>query len=83
MGFELAPFGPGVGLVVVIDIAQEQAIFAFVDDQADVTGDAHRPEVFVSGSVELVEAHTGVGRVDLQIECRGFDGLLFLGAQAR
>jgi hypothetical protein len=43
----------------------------------------HRPEIFVSDLSELVEAHAGLGRIELQVEGRGLDGLLLVAGQAR
>lgn len=50
------PLGPGVGFVVVIDIAQEQAARRFMDHQSNVRIDPHRPEVFVAHLIELMQA---------------------------
>ena len=79
--FELASFGPVVGLVVVIHVAQQQTALGAVDDDADVHIHPHRPEVLVSRLVELVETQAWTGRVHLQVECRGLDCLLFVTVQ--
>ena len=68
---------------MVIDVAQQQAVLAPVDDEAQVAADAHRPEVFVLRLVEPVELHAGVGRVELEVEGGGLDGLLLVSGQAR
>jgi len=81
MDLQSAPFGPGIGLVVVVDVAEQQAARLAMHDEPDVGGDAHRPEVPVSGPVQLVKAHAGVGRVDLQIEGGGFGRLLLVAVQ--
>lgn len=81
--FQLAPLGPLIGLVVVIDIAEQQTASGLVDDQTNVTADTHRPEVRVFGSVELVEAHAVASRVNLQVERGGLGGLLLVARQAR
>jgi len=65
MGFQLAPLCPVVGLVVMINITQEQAIGSFVDDQPNIAAHPYRPEILVPCLVELVKAHAGIGRVDL------------------
>jgi hypothetical protein len=52
-----------------------------VYDQSDVIADPHRPEVLVFGLFELVEAHAGIGRIELQVERRSFDSLLFITSQ--
>ena len=82
MCFQLAPFCPVVRAVVVIDVTKQEARFALVNDQPEVTAYAHRPEVLVLGLVELVEAHAGIGRVDLQIESRRLNALLLIAGQA-
>ena len=82
MRLQLAPFRPVVGLVVVIDVAEQEARLAPVNDQPDVAADPHRPEVLVLRLVELVEAHAGIGRVELQVEGRRLDGLLLVAGQA-
>src|SRR5690606_26538743 len=78
----LAPLGPLIGLVVVIDIAEQQTASGLVDDQANVAADAHRPEVRVFGSVELVKAHAVADGIHLQIEGSGLCRLLFISGQA-
>lgn len=52
-----------------------------MDDQSDVAAHANRPEILVPRLVELVKAHAGVSRVELQVERRGFSDLLFLPGQ--
>ena len=51
-------------------------------DQADVAADAHRPEVLVPRVIQLVEAQSGIGRIDLKVERRGLDRLLLVARQA-
>jgi hypothetical protein len=83
MRLQLAAFRPLIGLVVVIGVAQHQAVFEAVDDQPEVARHPHRPEVLVLHLVELVEAHAGVGGVDLQFQRRQPDGLLLVVRQPR
>lgn len=83
MGFEFAPFRPVVSFVVMIDIAEQQTRIALVHDQSNVTADTHRPEVPVPHLVDAVKTHPRAGRVQLQIERGGLDGLLLLAGQAR
>jgi len=52
-----------------------------VDDQPDVLVHADRAEVPIPGFFELVEPHSRAGRADLQVEGRGFDGLLLPARQ--
>ena len=75
MRFQFAPLRPVIGLVVVIDVAEQQARLAPVNDQPDVAAHPHRPEILVLRLVELVEAHAGIGRIELQVERRRLDGL--------
>lgn len=78
MDFQLASLGPLIGLVVVIDIAQQQTIGRFMDDHPNIAAHPYRPKALVPGLVELVKAHARMGRVDLQIKGRCFDGLLLI-----
>jgi hypothetical protein len=69
-------------LVVVADVAEQQARLAPVHNQPDVAADPHRPKILVLRLVELVEVHAGIGRVELQVECSRFDGLLFFATES-
>jgi hypothetical protein len=82
MAFDLAPFGPDVGDVVVVDAAQQQARCGLVDDEPDVSTDPYRPEVRVFGPIQLVELHARMGRIQLQIEGGGLDRLLLLARKS-
>ena len=82
MRLQLAAFRPVIGLVVVIDVAEQKAGGRLVNDQPDVAAHPHRPEVLVLCLVELVEAHAGIGRVELQVERRRLDGLLLVAGQS-
>ena len=55
VGLEAAALGPGVGGVVVADPGEEGVGPAFVQDDAEVAGDAGGPEVAVAGAVDAVE----------------------------
>ena len=61
-------FRPGIGVVVVADIGDQQAVARLVNDQADVAIDARRPEIGVLAVVDAVQLETVAGRVHLQIE---------------
>ena len=78
MGFQLAPLGPLVCLVMVIDIAKKQAIPCFVDDQPNIAARPNRPEILVPYIIDFVKTHTRIGRIDLEIKGCGFDYLLFV-----
>ena len=53
-----------------------------MDYQPDIATDPNRPEVLVLRLIELMETHSRVGRVDLQIEGRRLDGLLLIAGQS-
>jgi hypothetical protein len=80
---QLAPFRPVIGPVVVVDVAEQEARIALVHDQANVAADPHRPEIPVPRLVQPVQAHAGVGRVELQVEGRGLGRSLLVAGQAR
>src|SRR3546814_17436475 len=46
---QLSPLGPVIGLVVMIDVAEQQAGFRQVGDDADIPATANRPAVLVIG----------------------------------
>ena len=68
---------------MVAGIAQQKAALGLMDDEANVTADAHGPEVFVLRAVNPVEAHSRIGGIDLKIERGGLDGLLLIAGEAR
>ena len=81
MALQLAALGPRVGVVVVVDVTQQEARVGLVHDDPDVAAHAHRPEVFVFRPVELVELEPRMSRVHLQVEGRGLHGLLIVVGQ--
>src|SRR5690606_18900675 len=83
MPFDLAPFGPFVGVVMMIDVDEQQAGLRAVDDQPDVGVHSDRPEIRILSAVQLVEGKSRRGGVELQIEGGGFRRLLLLRRQAR
>ncbi len=66
----------------MVHLSQGKAPRGPMDDQADVAADPYRPEVLIPRLVEFVKREAGVGRVDLQVERRGFDGLLLVAREA-
>lgn len=82
MRLQFASFRPVVSLVVVVNVTEQKGCIALMDDQANVAANTHRPEIFVLRFVELVKAHAGVGRIDLQIERGCLDRLLFVASKA-
>lgn len=83
VGFDAAALGPGIGVVVVADIAEQQAGLGAMQDDADVVAGAGSPEILVFGAVDAVQFQGRRGRVDLKIEGGGLGGALLLGGQAR
>ena len=80
--FELAPLRPLICLIVMVDIAQQQAVSAAMNDQANITTDAYGPKIRITGGIQLVELHTRVRRIQLQIEGRRLDNLLLIACQS-
>ena len=81
MALDPAPLGPGISLVVMVRIAEQQARRASVDDQADVAARPDGPEVRVLGLAQLVKAHARVGGVELEVEGGRLHRLLLLVGQ--
>ena len=65
----------------MIDIDEHDARRGAMQDQADVPVDPDRPEIPVLGAVDPVERQPWRRRVHLQIEGRGFRGLLLVAGQ--
>jgi len=78
VGFELPPLSPLVSVIMMTDIANQQAGLGPVNNQPDVAADANGPESPVLGLVQLVELQAWMRRVQLKIEGRGLYRLLFL-----
>lgn len=51
-------------------------------DQANVQAYPYRPEILVTGLIQLVKAHARIRRVHLLVEDRGLDRLLLVAGQA-
>ena len=64
--FDAATLRPGIGVIVVSDIADQKAVLGLVDDQANVTIDPHRPEIGVLRLVDAVELKPRRGGVHLR-----------------
>ncbi len=76
------PLGPAIGLVVVVDVGEQQARGGAVDDEPDVRVHPHGPEALVLRAVELVEGQAGRGGIHLQVEGGHLHRLLLLAGQA-
>src|SRR5688572_25488966 len=82
MGFQLATFGPAIRGIVMVDIAEEQAVGSFVNNETKVAAHAYRPEVLVLRSVQSVELHAGIGGIQLQVERCRLGKLLLVAGEA-
>jgi len=78
MRLDPAALRPFVGVVVVGDVHQHQAIAGLVHDDAQVAIDPHRPEIRISRLVEAVELQPRLVRVHLQVERRQLRLLLLV-----
>src|SRR5207244_3318235 len=79
---ELAPLGPLVRLVVVVHVAEEEARFAPMNDQADVAAHAYGPKALVPRAINLVQLETRLRRTYLKVERRRLGGLLLIRSEA-
>ena len=78
---QLSTLCPTISLVVMIHIAEQQAGFCPVDDDAQIAIDAYRPELLVLCPVKFVKTHAWIGRIHLEIESRGLDGFLLFACE--
>ena len=67
----------------MIDIAQQQTVLRFVNNEPNIPVDPDRPKVAVLCFVQLVKTQSRTGGIHLQIERRRLDRLLLLTGQAR
>jgi len=74
---------PGVRIVMVADIGEQEARLGLVNDDADVAARPHRPEMRVARTLNAVELQTRGRRVHLQIERGCLGRLLLRSGQAR
>ena len=81
VGFELSPFRPMVGVIVVIHVAQHQAVLSTMHDHSHIPADSDGPEIRISGSIQLVEPQPRLGRIYLKVESRGLHSLLLVTGQ--
>ena len=82
MRLDPSAFRPGIGVVVVADISDQQAVAGLVNDQADFAIDARRPKIGVLAVVDTVQLETVAGRVHLEIEDTRFHRFLVQARQA-
>ena len=81
MPFQPPSFRPLICVVVMIDVAEEEAGGCPVDDQPDVATDPNGPEVLVFRPIDLVQLQPRMRRVHLQVERRRLDRLLLVAGQ--
>src|SRR5690606_4493286 len=74
-------FCPCIGLVVMIDVTQQEAAAGLVYDQANVRSDPDGPEVSVPRAIQLVKLVPGICGVGLQVKGSDLDLLLLLTRQ--
>ena len=78
MGLQLPALGPPIGVVVVVDVAQHEAVLRLVDNDPDVSADPDRPEVSVTRTFYFVKLQARTEWVHLKIEGCSLDGLLLV-----
>ncbi len=67
---------------MVAGVGEQEAVVGHMDNQAQIAAGPDRPEMGVAGPFDPVEFHTRRGGIHLQVESRGFNGLLFRPGQA-
>ena len=67
------PLGPGVGVIMVTDVGQQEAGVGLVHDDAEVAVHPDRPEMGVRELLDAMELKARCRRVDLQVEGRGLE----------
>ncbi len=82
MRLDPAALGPGIGVVVMADIGDQQAVARLVDDQADVAIDARRSEVGDLALVDAMQLKPVAGRVHLQVKDTRLHRLLVRAGQS-
>lgn len=72
------PLRPVIGLIVMVDIGEQNARGCLVHDDTQIAVHADRPEVLVFGLLDAVEMKPGRNRTHLKVHRRNLDGLLLL-----
>ena len=78
MRLQLPALRPLIRLVMMIDIAKEEAVRRPMNDQSDILTDTHRRKIRISRSVQFVELQAGMYGIELEIKGGGLYRLLFL-----
>ena len=81
MRLQFPPPRPVVGLVMVVDVAEQQTGRRLVHDDRDVRIHTHRLEVLVLRFVQLVELQSRCRQIHLEVKGRGLDGFLLLSRE--
>lgn len=81
MRLDAAPFRPGVGVIMVADIGEQETGFGLMHDHAQVAADADRPEIRVTRAPEPVELQTRRALIQLHVESGGLRGFLLIALQ--
>ena len=78
---QLAPLGPVVGVVVVVDVAEQQAVGGPVDDQPDVALTRTDQKFLSFARSSLWKLKPGLAGIELQVEGGRLDRLLLVAGQ--
>src|SRR5205809_4846321 len=82
MGLQLPALRPAIRVIMVVNVTEQEACICFMNDQADITANSNRPKIRISRLTEFVKLHSGIRRIYLQVEGRGFHGFLLLAHQS-
>ena len=78
VGFYPPTLRPFIGIVMVVNVAEQKTALCFMDDNPDVPVNPDRPEIGVFGFIDAMEFQAGCGRVLLEIINRDFCRRLLL-----
>ena len=81
MRLDAAALGPLVGVVVVADVGQQEALRRLVDDDPDIPVDPARPEIRVLGGIDAMQLQPRMLRIDLKVDNGDLDSLLLIARQ--
>ena len=82
VSLDFAAFRPLIRLVVMIDVAQQQASSGLVNDQTNVPTHADGPEVRIFRFRKFVKLQTRMTWIQLEIKRRSLYGLLLVARQS-
>src|SRR3954451_22490095 len=81
MRFELVAASPVAGIIVMVDVAKEQAGLNAVEYEANIAADAGGSEVLVPDFVQAMELKAGLVGAHLKFESGDPGCLLLVGGQ--